>query len=70
VTLKKAANATKYQIRYSTKRSMKGAKTVTTTKTVKTIRRLKKGKKYYFQARSLKGSKKTSWSAKRAARIK
>ena len=67
-----------YQIRYSTKKSMKKAKT-TTVKSYKTykktIKKLKKGKKYYFQIRtynSMKGQKTvySSWSAKKSVKVK
>lgn len=54
VTLKKVKGADGYEIRYSTKKSMKGAKKVTTKKTTVTIKSLKKGKTYYVQARAYK----------------
>lgn len=58
-----------YQIRYSTKKSMKGAKKVTVkgyNKTSVKIRKLKKNKKYYFQIRTYSNTKKgkvySKWS--------
>lgn len=54
VTFKKVSKADGYEIRYSTKKNMKGAKKVTTTKTSKTISKLKKGKTYYIQVRAYK----------------
>lgn len=69
VTIKKVSGATKYQIRYSTKKSMKGAKTISTTKTKVTVKKLKKGKKYYFQARSeSKTLKNGVWSRVKASK--
>lgn len=55
VSWKKAKAVNGYQIQYSRKRSMKGAKIVTIKKastTSKTIKRLKKKKKYYIRIRS------------------
>ena len=52
-----AANATGYQVRYSTKSSMAGAKSVKVKgcrNTVKKITKLKAGKKYYVQVRVYK----------------
>ncbi|MDO4502736.1 MAG: hypothetical protein Q4D06_06075 [Coriobacteriia bacterium] len=45
-----------YQVRYSTKKSMAGAKTVSVSKAkaAKTVRGLKSGKRYYVQARVIK----------------
>ena len=64
-----------YQIRYSTKSSMKNAKTVTAkgyTKTSKKIKKLKKNKKYYFQIRTyMKVGEETiysKWSKKKAVK--
>lgn len=70
-----------YQIQYSTKKSMKKAKTVKAkgTKTVsKKIKGLKKGKKYYVRVRAYKTMKNKSgktiyyyggWSSKKAVKI-
>lgn len=70
VTTKKVSGAKGYQIRYSTKSSMKSSKTVTTTSLKKTISKLKKGTRYYFQIRAYKkdstGAKVYgSWSSKK-----
>ena len=69
---KKASGITGYQIRYSTKSSMAGAKTVTVSKAStlsKTVSGLTKGAKYYVQLRTYKTVKGTkyysSWSAKK-----
>lgn len=75
VKIKKRSKVSGYQIRYSTKKSFKHAKTVKTTKTTRTIKKLKKGKKYYFKVRSYaKSSKKTyysKWSkAKKSSKIR
>lgn len=49
---KKVYGATRYLIKYSTKKSMKGAKTKTV-KSLKTkIKNLKKNKKYYFEVKA------------------
>ena len=65
---------TGYQIRYSMKKSMKGAKTVTVNgykKTSAKIRNLQKNKKYYFQIRTyIKTAKDniySGWSRKKTA---
>lgn len=68
-----SSQASGYQIRYSTKSSMSGAKTVTVKKyktSSKTISRLKKKKKYYVQIRTYKtvGKEKyySDWSARKS----
>lgn len=70
---KVSSQASGYQIRYSTKSSMSGAKTVTVKKyktSSKTISRLKKKKKYYVQIRTYKtvGKEKyySDWSARKS----
>lgn len=75
VTIKKVSGVKGYQVRYSTKSSMKSAKTVTAAKTSVTISKLKKGKTYYVQARAYKkdstGAKVPgSWSATKQITIK
>ena len=52
----KISGATKYQLRYSTKKNMKGAKTVDVSKksASKTVKKLKRGKRYYMQVRTFK----------------
>ena len=49
--IKKAKNATSYQVRYSTKKNMASAKKQTAAANSCTIKKLKKGKTYYVQAR-------------------
>lgn len=75
VKFKKKVGTSKYQIRYSTKSSMKSAKTVTVkaSKSSAKIKKLKKGKTYYFQVRVVKtldGKDFASgWSAKKQVKI-
>ena len=76
VTWKKKAAVTAYQIRYSTKKSMSGAKIITVAKS-RSTRSIKVGKSkkvYYVQVRTVKkvGNVKyySAWSAKRAVRTK
>lgn len=75
VKFKKMIGTSKYEVRYSTKSSMKGAKTVTVkaSKNSVKIKKLKKGKKYYFQVRVAKNmAGKTfysGWSGKKSVRI-
>ena len=66
-----------YQIRYSTKKSMKGAKIRTVKKNAKTslkLTKLKSGKRYYVQVRTYKKIGKTvkrsAWSAKKSVKAK
>ena len=74
---KKTTQVTGYQIRYSTKKNMNSAKTVTITKaatTSKVIKKLKAKTKYYVQIRTYKtvnGVKYYSaWSAKKNVKTK
>ena len=74
---KKTVQVTGYQIRYSTQKNMKNAKTVTVAKkgtTSKTIKKLKAKKKYWVQIRTYKtvnGVKYVSaWSAKKAVKTR
>ncbi|MDO5519270.1 MAG: InlB B-repeat-containing protein, partial [bacterium] len=76
VTAKKVSGAAGYQVRYSTKKSLSGAKTVTN-KSQKniTIKNLKKNSKYYVQVRAYKvdsTGKKVygKWSASKTVVIK
>ena len=64
-----------YQIRYSTKKNMKGAKTITIKKNAATsyrVKKLKPGKRYYVQVRTYKKiGKKTftsAWSTKKSVK--
>ena len=77
ITWKAVKNASGYEIQYSTKKSMKGAKTVTVkgaSRLAKTISGLKAGKKVYYRVRAYKkvGSKKirSAWSKKQAVKVK
>ncbi len=54
ISFKKVKGAAGYEIRYSTKSNMKGAKKTTTKTTSKTIKKLTKGKTYYVQVRAYK----------------
>ena len=67
VNIKKSANVKKYQIRYSTKSNMSGAKKITVTGSKK-ITGLKANTKYYVQIRSIKGDNVSSWSAKKSVK--
>ena len=70
---KKVSGAKGYQVRYSLKKNMKGAKTKTVKATKATIKSLKRGKTYYVQVRAYKtsGGKKHygSWSAKKKIKV-
>ena len=69
----KVSDAKSYQIKYSTSSKMKSSKTVTVkgAKNVsKTIKKLKKGKKYYFKVRAVKGKKTSSWSKIKSVKVK
>lgn len=77
ISWKKKSGVTGYQIRYSLKKNMKQAKTVTVkgaSKTEKTIKNLKKKKTYYVQVRAYKkGSTRTyrgNWSEVQKKRTK
>ena len=65
VKLKKVANATGYQVQYSTDKAFKkNVKKVTSKKLSCTIKKLRSGKKYYFRARAfIKSSGKTVYGA-------
>lgn len=67
--------ATGYYVRYSLKKSMKGAKTVKVKgKTYLTVKKLKSKKRYYVQVRAYNTvSGKTaygSWSTKKSIKVK
>ena len=77
VKWKKKSGVAGYQVRYSLKSSMKGAKTVTVKSaktTSKKVKKLKKKKKYYVQVRTYKVvNGKTywsGWSAKKSVKTK
>jgi hypothetical protein len=64
VSWKKAANALKYELLYSTdKKFKKGVKKLTLKKTSATIKKLKHGKKYFFKVRGFNGKIFGSYSA-------
>ena len=71
VKWKKISNVDGYQLRYSTKSSMSGAKNtsrISKSKSSYAIKKLKSGKKYYVQVRTYKKVGKTyyysTWSSK------
>jgi hypothetical protein len=71
----KVTNANGYEIRYSTKKNMSGAKTVTLTGKSKKITKLKAKTKYYVQVRAyakLSTGKKlySKWSVKKTVTTK
>lgn len=70
ITWKKAKNAKKYQVQYSTSKTFKNYKTKTTTKCSITLKKLKAGKKYYVRVRAINGSKKGKWSNKVSRKTK
>ena len=65
---KKVSGVDGYQIRIGTKKSLKGAKTITVkkTKTKYTVSKLKGKKKYYIQIRAYKNYKDTKGKKKKA----
>lgn len=74
---KQASQTSGYQIRYSLKKSMKSAKSLSVKKvktTSKVVKKLKSKKKYYFQIRTFKkvGGKTyvSAWSAKKSVKVK
>ncbi len=76
VSWKKRSKISGYQIRFSLKKNMKGAKTVTVSKAKKTkvtIKGLKKGKTYYFSIRTYKKKGKkyySAWSTPKKLKVK
>lgn len=76
VCIKKIKTANGYQIRYSLKKNMSGAKKKRITENTSTIKNLKKGKTYYVQVRmyqkdSVSGKKKYgAWSNVKQVKIK
>lgn len=69
---KKAKNAKKYKIQYSTSKKFKKSKTKTkeTSKTSFKIKGLKKGKKYYVRVRGVNGKVLGKWSTVKKIKIK
>ncbi len=75
VTIKRVKNAYGYQICYSTKKNMSGAKKKVTKKLSKTLTGLKSKKKYYVKVRAFKKDSTGNrvygkWSAVKAVKIK
>ena len=76
VTWEKISGATKYQVRYSTAKSMKGAKTanVAKSKTSCVLKKLASKKRCYAQVRAFRSigghSYYSTWSAKKSAVVK
>lgn len=70
VKYKKALNAQKYQICYSTNAKFKKAKTKTTTKLTYTLKKLKKGKTYYIRIRAVNGTLSGKWSKVQKVKVK
>ena len=71
VKYKKANNAKKYKIQYSTdKKFKKSVKTKTTTKTSYKIKGLKKNKTYYVRVCAVNGEKSSSWTKVKKVKIK
>ena len=71
--IKRYKNASGYQIRYSTKTSMAGAKIITikgNKNVTRTIRNLKRGKTYYVQVRPYKNYKGRKYLGILTGRIK
>ena len=69
VTWKKAKNAKKYEVYYSTKakKGFKKGATVKASKKAATVKKLKAGTKYYFKVRAVNGKKKGAFSKVKAA---
>lgn len=63
VSWPRVSGATKYQIRYATRKDFRGARTITTVKTAKTLTKLKTGKVYYVKVRALRGKMSSGFSA-------
>ena len=71
VRFKTVANAAKYQIMYSTKKSFKGSKVVTVKTGNGTLKKLKSKKTYFVKVRAIgKNGKAGAWSTVKKARVK
>ena len=74
ITWNKVKTAKGYQIKYSTKKNMTGAKTITSSSLSKKITKLQSGKKYYFKVRAYKtldGSRiYGGWSSIKSVKVK
>jgi hypothetical protein len=70
VSWKKAANASKYELLYSTdKKFKKGVKKLTLKKTSTTLKKLQHGKKYYFKVRGFAGKVYGGYSAVKKSKV-
>lgn len=70
LTWKKATNAKKYQIQYSTSKKFKKKVVTKTTKKLKyTIKKLAKGKTYYIRVRGINGKEVGKWSKVKKVKI-
>lgn len=74
ITWNKVKTAKGYQIKYSAKKNMKGAKTVTSGALSKKITKLKPGKRYYFKVRAYKTADGSriygGWSSTKSVKVK
>ncbi len=70
VKWKKAKNAKKYEVQYSYKKNMKGAKTRTVKNNKIVLKKLKSKRKIYIRIRGINGKLKGVWSTKVFAKIK
>jgi hypothetical protein len=70
VTFKAARGAKKYTVKYSYKKNMKSAKTLTVSKRRVIIRKLKSGKRVYVQVRAVSGKSRGRWSKRVSVKIK
>ena len=74
ITWNKVKTAKGYQIKYSAKKNMKGAKTVTSGALSKKITKLKSGKRYYFKVRAYKTADGSriygGWSSVKSVKVK
>ena len=74
ITWNKVKTAKGYQIKYSAKKNMKGAKTATSGSLSKKITKLKSGKRYYFKVRAYKSADGSriygGWSSTKSMKVK
>ena len=74
ITWNKVKTAKGYQIKYSAKKNMKGAKTATSGSLSKKITKLKPGKRYYFKVRAYKTADGSriygGWSSAKSVKVK
>lgn len=74
ITWNKVKTAKGYQIKYSAKKNMKGAKTATSGSLSKKITKLKPGKRYYFKVRAYKTADGSriygGWSSTKSVKVK